>query len=114
MKRGECIHYTGLPLVGGEATCCRAGVNYHQAFDGTRPGILLRLPCETEATVKAVIAGKPYQYQQARERHGERAMPCRYFQLATAEQIAQAEAEQAAETARMLDSLSTPLPMEQS
>lgn len=33
MKRGECIHYTGLPLVGGETACCRAGVNYHQAFD---------------------------------------------------------------------------------
>jgi len=38
---GWCKHYTGT----GRSETCRAGVNYAQLGDDSRPGMLNRLPC---------------------------------------------------------------------
>lgn len=52
MNHGTCIHFTGLSFAGG--TCkCKAGVDYRLAFDGDRPGIMLRAPCIEFLTLPA-------------------------------------------------------------
>lgn len=38
---GRCKHYSGT----GQNESCRAGVNYAQLADDSRPGMLNRLPC---------------------------------------------------------------------
>lgn len=38
---GWCKHYNGA----GRSDVCRAGVNYAELADGSRPGMLNRLPC---------------------------------------------------------------------
>lgn len=44
MNNGTCIHYTGmLPAEGPHV--CGAGVDMDAAFDDTKPGIFLRMPC---------------------------------------------------------------------
>lgn len=40
----KCKHYTGA----GRSDTCRAGVNYNELADGSRPGLLNRLPCLRE------------------------------------------------------------------
>jgi hypothetical protein len=40
---GTCIHWNGLR--GDDTRCCDAGVNYHKAFNGEKPGMFLRMPC---------------------------------------------------------------------
>lgn len=59
MNRGTCIHFNGLCNIGEEyrAHCCAAGVNYFSTFDGSKAGIMLRMPC-VEAREKSAD-GKP-------------------------------------------------------
>ena len=49
---GWCKHYNGA----GRNETCRAGVNYNELADDSRPGILNRLPCLREHMKEDVIA----------------------------------------------------------
>jgi hypothetical protein len=49
---GRCKHYTGT----GRSETCGAGVNYEQLGDGSRPGMLNRLPCLRTHLHEDVIA----------------------------------------------------------
>lgn len=42
MKKGSCIHFTGI-----QKECCRAGVNYATVVGGKESGWAMRLPCWT-------------------------------------------------------------------
>ena len=49
---GWCKHYTGT----GRSETCRAGVNYNELGDGSRPGMLNRLPCLREHLKEDTVA----------------------------------------------------------
>jgi hypothetical protein len=48
MKKGSCIHYTGI-----QKDCCRAGVNYEQLVGGKVIGWAMMLPCWTSTMAHA-------------------------------------------------------------
>lgn len=48
MKKGNCIHYTGI-----QHECCKAGVNYELLVGGKSNGWGLRLPCWTSTMKNA-------------------------------------------------------------
>jgi hypothetical protein len=93
MNHGTCIHFTGLSFAGG--TCkCKAGVDYRLAFDGDRPGIMLRAPCIEFRTLPAHGRGtccKPGEPTIRKEvdRHDEVAMKCAHRLEPTTEQVEQ-------------------------
>ncbi len=49
---GWCKHYTGT----GRSETCHAGVNYNELADGSRPGMMNRLPCLREHFKEDVVA----------------------------------------------------------
>ncbi|MES2877496.1 MAG: hypothetical protein V4713_03670 [Pseudomonadota bacterium] len=92
MNYGTCIHYIGLNLKGGTYKCA-AGVDYEQAFDGDRPGVMLRAPCIKLRTTQAHntgICSKPDK-QKSRKKinRDEVVMACSLRLEPTAEQIDQ-------------------------
>lgn len=93
MNHGTCIHFTGLSYIGG--TCkCKAGVDYREAFDDKRPGLMLRTPCIEYYTVPAHGRGthcKPGEptVRKEVERRGEVAISCKHRIEPTAEQVEQ-------------------------
>jgi hypothetical protein len=92
MKPGTCIHYTGLSLGAHGSDCCAKGVNYREAFDGRRDGIMLRMPCVQYRMVAAdgrstyIKAGAPCMRKEI-DRRGEAMIPCEHFQEPTAEEV---------------------------
>jgi len=48
MKKGNCVHFTGI-----QQDCCRAGVNYIDLVGGERFCMALRLPCWTSTLPSA-------------------------------------------------------------
>lgn len=89
MNKGTCIHFTGLRDRG---SCCKVGVNYSQAFDINKPGIMLRLPCIQYRILPAhgrgtyVKPGEPTIRQEI-DRRGETMMPCEHFREPTDEEV---------------------------
>ena len=90
MNPGTCIHFTGLR---DRESCCKVGVNYSQAFDISKPGIMLRMPCVQYRTLPAdgrgtyIKAGEPTVRQEI-DRRGEQMVPCAHFQEPTQEEVA--------------------------
>lgn len=92
MNEGTCIHWTGLAGSRPRELLCKAGVCYYSAFNGSEPGIFLRLPCIQFRTVPAhgrgtyVKAGEPTVREEFdRREHVE--MPCAYLHLPTTEEV---------------------------
>ena len=90
MNQGKCIHFNGIFW----HPCCKAGVNYHDAFDGKKPGIFLRMPCiqrhETPVHGKGTYIrfGEPSILDDV-DRRGEVMTPCSLYQEPTQDQIDQ-------------------------
>lgn len=109
MKHGTCIHFTGLPFVGKEykTACCKAGVNYFEAFNGRRDGIMLRMPCVEFVEKPAGRAGTRVRPGDKAvhvpvDRHGCEATPCAHRKEPTAEQVEQSRIEDEASFQRVL------------
>jgi hypothetical protein len=90
MRRGTCIHYTGLF---SHERKCKAGVEYDVAF-GKQPGVFLRMPC-VDAIERPlhrrgtyVKAGEPSYLEQV-DRKGEQRIPCDLRLEPTDEQVEQ-------------------------
>lgn len=89
MRRGTCIHFTGL---WGRKPTCSAGVEYAKAFDSSRPGLMLRMPC---VELHERPASRPGTYIKAGEatqlvpvdRRGEAVIACPHRVEPTDEQI---------------------------
>lgn len=93
MNMGTCIHYTGALNFGNPREHrCKAGVCYWAAFDGDRPGMMLRLPCiqflERPANRIGTrpIAGEPVVHQEI-DRRGEVAISCEHVHYPTQEEV---------------------------
>lgn len=107
MNPGTCKHYTGFR---DKDSCCDAGINYRQTFDGDTPGIMLRMPCVQYRMVRADGRGT---YLKAGEqgvrvdidRRGHTMQPCPHFQEPTPEEIEQARQERDASFARTVAGL---------
>ncbi len=88
MSPGTCIHFTGI----GSGGCCRAGVNYADAFDGTMAGIMFRLPCMQFRVVAAdgrstsIRAGEP-EIRKEIDRRDQQMIPCALYLEPTPEQV---------------------------
>lgn len=104
MNRGTCIHFNGLF---GEKPTCGAGVEYAKAFDNSRPGLMLRMPCiefrelPTHGRGTYVKAGEATIIQPV-DRRGELAIPCPHRVEPTDEQIQQAREQSDAALAKHL------------
>jgi len=89
MNKGTCIHFTGLRE---RESCCKAGINYSEAFDINKPGILFRLPCIQYQTVAAdgkstyIKSGEPSMRKEI-DRRGEAMSPCTHFREPTSEEV---------------------------
>jgi hypothetical protein len=115
MNRGTCIHFNGLRYIGAEyrTHCCSAGVNYHSTFDGTKAGIMLRMPC-VEAREKSAD-GKPGTHFKAGQetvlvpvdRKDEVAIPCLLRVEPTADQVKQDREESDRQWIKMIAALRT-------
>lgn len=79
---GKCKHFNG-PY----NETCRAGVNYRQLADDSRPGYLNRLPCKKTHFKEDVIA------------------PCALLEWKTPEDVAAEEAMIKAELAKMMEEM---------
>jgi hypothetical protein len=95
MNEGTCRHYTGLADV--DDAKCGAGVCYYEAFDGTRPGIFLRMPC-FQFTVRPahgrgtyIRAGEPT-ITTPKDRRGEVEIHCPHLSLPSHEECEQERA----------------------
>lgn len=91
MNPGTCIHYTGIAMATRD-DCCRAGVNYHQAFDFTGIGVMFRLPCIQYRTLPASGNGTHIKAGEATvrkeiDRRGYTMIPCDKFQDPTPEEV---------------------------
>jgi hypothetical protein len=87
---GTCIHWNGLR--GDDTRCCDAGVNYHKAFNGEKPGMFLRMPCRVFDERPAhgrgtyIKAGEPVIRKEI-DRRGEAVIPCALYVEPTPEQV---------------------------
>jgi len=97
---GTCIHYTGVLLPGNPREhCCLAGVNYWTAFDGDKPGMVLRIPCvqfheRPKNRPGTVINAGDETILVEVDRKGQYVSPCEHLHLPTrAEVSAQREAD---------------------
>lgn len=91
MRRGTCIHYTGLRFE-KEGRFCRAGVNYDITFDAKTPGMFCRMPC-----VEFIERPKHGQGTYVRpgeesilepvDRRGHQVIPCSHRKEPTDEQV---------------------------
>lgn len=106
MNLGTCIHYNGCGFgFGGKRHTCKAGVDYHEAFDGSKPGIFLRLPC---IRFNERPARGPGTYIKAGEavvhtpfdRRGHEMVPCSLYVDPTPEQVQAERAEADAHLAK--------------
>ena len=103
---GTCIHYTGIGMATRD-DCCRAGVNYHDAFDFSSIGVMLRLPCIQYRTLPAhgrgtyIEPGEPTIRQEI-DRRGFSMIPCDKFHEPTPEEVDQDRAETDASLKRTL------------
>lgn len=105
MNRGACVHWNGLR--GEETHCCDAGVNYHQAFDGAKEGLFLRLPC---VRLRELPADRRGTYIRAGERtvmaafdrRGQAMMPCDKYLEPTEEEVQKSREDSDASLARTL------------
>lgn len=95
MKRGTCIHYTGLT---NNESCCKAGVHYRDQFDGWRPGIFLRLPCVNLVPGRGGVL-------QPLDRRDQVKIPCPLYQEPTDAQIAAYDAETEAFMAKAMTAI---------
>lgn len=93
MNHGTCIHFSGIDMEPRyKETCCKAGINYFETFDGRRAGMLLRMPCvefrEMPARGRGTIIrlGEPT-IRKAIDRKGEAVTPCPLRQEPTDEQV---------------------------
>lgn len=89
MNPGTCIHFTGM---GGDKACCKANVNYHVAFAGEKPGLMLRAACIQYRTLPAhgrgtYIKAGVETVTKAYDRRGETMVPCEHFREPTADEI---------------------------
>lgn len=81
MRKGTCIHYEGLPPFSKGCNGCKLGVDLREAFDQSRLGIFLRLPCVTALEKPAsgpgtyIRAGAP-SILEPLDRRGQEMMPC--------------------------------------
>src|SRR5688500_10652052 len=87
MRRGTCIHYTGM-----QHRTCEAGVVYTEAF-GHLNGRGCRAPCIQEYKSHERIDGKLQPVWKPWPRQGEQEVPCDKRVMPTEEQIAAADAE---------------------
>jgi hypothetical protein len=87
LSRGKCRHFNGM-----QNKCCAAGVNYREAFDGSRPGVFLRAACfeQDERPVHGrgtyIKAGEPSVLTPF-DRRGEKAIPCAFREEPTDDEI---------------------------
>jgi hypothetical protein len=95
MRRGTCVHYTGM-----QTKVCEAGVNYEEVF-GKRAGIACRAPCLQEYKTHERIDGKMQAVWKPWPRRGEQEIPCSLRLMPTEEQIAAANAEWATHMEKM-------------
>lgn len=89
MTPGTCIHFNGLR--GDDSRCCKAGVNYADAF-GKEPGVFLRFPCIQFDTRPANGKGTYVRHGQAtvrieRDRRGATMIPCAQYREPTAAEV---------------------------
>lgn len=96
MNHGQCIHWNGP-----SNDCCRAGVNYHEAF-GPADGMFLRLPCirfmERPAGKKGTLVLPGDEVVRVEfDRRGQQMIECPSFQAPTEEQV-QASRQEALES----------------
>lgn len=89
MNKGTCIHFTGLR---DRKDCCKAGVNYAEAFDISKPGIMLRLPCIQYRILPAhgrgtYIKAGAATVRKEIDRRGETMAACPHFAEPTDEEI---------------------------
>jgi hypothetical protein len=110
MTPGTCIHYTGIGMAKREDTC-RAGVNYHAAFDFSSIGVMLRIPCVQYRTLPAhgrgtyIKAGEPTVRQEI-DRRGHEMIPCHLFREPTPEEVDADRKESDASIARTFAAIS--------
>jgi hypothetical protein len=87
MNKGTCINFNGIQF-----PCCKAGVNYHDAFNGKTPGLFMRMPC-IEFRERPIHGNGTYIKAGEKTmrvdvcRKGESAIPCSLRQEPTDEQI---------------------------
>lgn len=97
MNRGTCIHFNGLRIIGAEyrSHCCEAGINYFSVFDGSKVGMMLRMPCVDHREKSADgMPGTHFKPGQETvlipvDRRGETVIPCPNRVEPTDEQIKQ-------------------------
>lgn len=92
MKRGTCIHFTGLRIGAIGSDCCAAGINYRKTFDDSQPGIMLRMPCVAFRELQADRRGSMIRPGDATvrveiDRKGNAVKPCLHRQEPTDVQI---------------------------
>jgi len=92
MNPGTCVHFTGLRF-GKEFEHCKAGIRYRTTF-GSEPGIFLRMPCVESSRSPKTGESKPMDGQD------QTMMACALRQFPTAEQVAVADLEMKATTAK--------------
>lgn len=109
MTPGCCIHYTGIGMATRD-DCCKAGVNYHNAFDFAAPGVMLRLPCVKYMTLPAngrgtyIKAGESTVRKEI-DRRGQTMILCEHFHEPTAEEVEADRRDSDASFARMLTAI---------
>lgn len=86
VRRGTCVHYTGM-----QHDVCEAGVNYTAAF-GDEAGRGCRAPCLQEYKTHERVDGKYVPKWLPWPRRGQTEIPCDKRLMPTAEQIAEADA----------------------
>ena len=101
MRHGTCIHFTGL--LREDDSTCKAGVNYRLAFDGSKPGLFLRMPCRQYQTLypngrRTYIRHGQETIREEINRRGETMISCDRYQEPTDAEI---EASQKAIEAHM-------------
>lgn len=111
MTPGTCIHYNGIRFAAQGHDCCAAGVDYGKTFDGTTPGIILRMPCIQYRTLPAhrrgtyVKAGEATVREEI-DRRGHAMIPCDKFQEPTPEEVERSRAEWDAHYAKTMAAIS--------
>jgi hypothetical protein len=91
MNAGTCIHYNGV-IGTTDDHKCQAGICYRKVFDGSKPGILLRMPCIQFHTLPAhgrgtFIRSGDDTVRKEFDRRGQVMIPCALYQEPTPEQI---------------------------
>lgn len=93
MNHGTCIHFTGIDVGPRyKESCCKAGVNYFDTFNGRRVGMFNRMPCVEFRELPAhgrgtlIKLGEPTIRKEI-DRKGETVIPCLLRQAPTDEQV---------------------------